>query len=190
MPLFLNRFRANVPGFPTGGPFNEAVGMMMKKWIIRIALAIVLLFVVAGLYFYVAIWRPSQQFYRNEAWWKTATIEEQRDLCHRIISHRFGDHHDPFLLLCRIGNKDSVPLLIRALSWQKPSGLCVPKHCEDALRSLTGQDFGMDSSKWEEWWRTSGDSLSPTNFHERTANKAPEATSEPSPGAASSAPQG
>jgi hypothetical protein len=163
---------------------------MKKKWIIRVALMMILPIAATGVYVYVTIWQPNRTFYRNQAWWKTATEAEQRELCHRIISHRIGTPHDAFLLLRKIGNKESVPLLIRALSWQEPSDLCVPQHCVDALRSLTGEDFGMDYARWQEWWKLSGSGLSPTNFHERAANQASDATSEPAPCAASSAHQG
>jgi hypothetical protein len=146
-----------------------------------------------GVYAYVAIWRPFKQMYRNEAWWETATVDEQRLLCHRVISHRIGAPHDAFLHLRKIGNKDSVPLLIRALRWRRPPKddvmVCTTVHCIDALRSLTGQNLGSDYLKWEQWWSKTGQALSVTNFHERAANKASDATSEPAPGAASSAPQ-
>jgi len=167
---------------------------MMKKWIIRIAVMLLLVVGTGGAYFYAAIWRPFQQMYRNQAWWDTATTDEQRLLCHRVISHRIGTPHDAFLHLRKIGNKDSVPLLIRALRWQRPPKdgvmVCTTAHCIDALRSLTGQDFGTDYLKWEQWWSTTGQTLSSTNCHQRAANQASEATSEPAPGAASSSPQG
>lgn len=147
--------------------------MMKKKWIIRIALSILLLLTASGLYFYIAILRPHHQLYNNNAWWKTATIEEQRELCHCIISHRIGAPHDAFLYLAKIGNKDSIPLLIRALKWQNPPKhdfmVCTTKHCIDALRSLTGEDYGTNYRKWEDWWSTTGKRLAPTNFHERAA---------------------
>jgi hypothetical protein len=161
---------------------------MKRKWTIRIGLSILLLLSGGGLYFYVAIWQPHRQFYRDEAWWKTATTEQQRLLCHRIISHRIGAPHDAFLHLQEIGNKDSVPLLIRALRWQDPKGesmVCTTSHCIGALCSLTGEDYGTDCRKWENWWRATGMALSPTNFQKRAANKASEATSEAAPSAAS-----
>jgi hypothetical protein len=167
---------------------------MRRKWIIRIGLAVVALLAFGGLHFYAAILQPHRQFYRDEAWWKTATTNDQRRLCHRLISHRIGAHHDAFLHLRKIGEKESVPLLIRALKWQAPPDgdivVCTTGHCVDALRSLTGQDCGTDYRKWDEWWRSAGNRLPPAHFHERAANKAPEATSEPAPGAASSSPQG
>jgi hypothetical protein len=166
----------------------------MKKWIIRIAGLLLIVVGTGGAYFYVAIWRPFQQMYRNRTWWDTATTDEQRLLCQRVISHRIGAPHDAFLHLREIGNRDSVPLLIRALRWQRPpkdgAMVCTTAHCIDALRSLTGEDFGADYLKWEQWWSKTGKGLSVTNFHERAANKASEsATSGPTPGAGSSSPQ-
>ena len=149
---------------------------MKKRWIIRIGVACLMLLAISGLYFYMAIWQPHRQFYRDEAWWKTATTNDQRLLCHRIISHRIGAPHDAFLHLRHIGNKDSIPLLIRALKWQKsPEGdmiVCTTGHCVDALRSLTGEDYGTDYRKWHEWWKTTGKALPPIHFHERAVNKA------------------
>jgi hypothetical protein len=146
----------------------------MKKWVMRIVLSVLILAVTGGVYFYVAIWRPFRLLYRNETWWNAATTDEQRLVCQRVISHRIGTH-DAFLHLARIGNKDSVPLLIRALRGEKlPTDgmtVCTTGHCIGALRSLTGEDFGADYVKWEQWWNTTGHALSPTNFHERVVNR-------------------
>jgi len=159
---------------------NFGLDEMKKKWIIRTGVAVVILLAMGGLYFYVAIMQPHRQLYRDDAWWKTATTNDQRLLCHRIISHRIGAPHDAFLHLRKIGNKDSVPLLIRALRWQRPPKdgvmVCTTAHCLDTLRSLTGQDFGTDYDKWENWWNTAGKDLSPTNFHERAAIPSKKAT--------------
>ncbi len=64
--------------------------------------------------------------------------------------------------------------------------VCTTGHCIDALRSLTGEDYGTDYRKWQEWWEKTGKALPPSYFHQR----APEATSEPATSATSSAPHG
>jgi hypothetical protein len=143
--------------------------------ILRILAALLAVLAFAGTWFYVVIWEPHRRFYRNEAWWQSASTNEIRSLCHHIISHRPGCPHDAFLHLRRIGNGKSVPLLIRALKWQRPVEgeiyICTTAHCVDALRSLTGEDFGFSPSAWEEWWEQTGSKLPDDHFHQREIKK-------------------
>jgi hypothetical protein len=132
------------------------------------------LFLVAGAgagWFYFEVWHPQWTFYRDEAWGKTAPEADIRQVCHKMISHRFGSHHDAFLYLANHGNKDSVPLLIRALKWRevKEGDLlyCTPAHCVGALRSLTGEDFGASWEKWQTWWNETGCGLAEEHFYPR-----------------------
>ena len=155
---------------------------------LRVVTALVALVVLAGAWFYVVIWKPHQKFYRDEAWWTSASTNEMRNLCHHIISHRPGSPHDAFLHLRRIGNAESVPLLVRALRWQKPEGkeavVCTTAHCLDALRCLTGEDFGYSPDEWEYWWEKTGSKLPADYFHPRELKE--EEDSQPAPGAYSS----
>ncbi len=136
--------------------------------IVAVLLAIVLL---AGMWFYVVIWEPNRRLYQDEEWWTNASTNEIRSLCHHIISHRPGSPHDAFLHLRHIGNAESVPLLVQALKWQKPDEnelhVCTVAHCVDALRSLTGEDFGFSSRAWELWWDETGSKLPSDHFYPR-----------------------
>ena len=118
-----------------------------------------------GVHFYFNVWKPTQQWYHDEEWWRNSDEDDQRTLCHKLISHRLSPDHDAFLHLARIGNVDSLPLLIRALHWQKPAGegtvTCTIAHCVDALRSLTGEDFGFSPNAWAKWWKETGSTRSP-----------------------------
>jgi len=153
---------------------------------LRVLAALLVIALAAGVWFYVQILAPHRKFYRNETWWSAASTNEIRDLCHHIISHRPGAPHDAFLHLRRSGNAQSVPLLIRALRWQKPDEgefhVCTTAHCVDALRSLTGEDFGFSSRAWAQWWEESGSKLPVDHFHPRELETEKEKDSQHPPG--------
>ena len=138
--------------------------------------------VLAGASFYVAIWRPNRLLL-DEVWCSNASTNELRDLCHHVISRRLGVHHDAFLYLRHVGDAASVPLLIRALEWQNPdrSGpiVCTTNHCVDALRSLTGEDFGYSLGEWKRWWEETGSTLAPDQFHPRDLDEKGDKTAAP-----------
>lgn len=55
-----------------------------------------------------------------------------------------------------IGDRKAVPGLI-ALLHARVTPTHAPPECTvavDALKSITGQDFGLDAGKWEAWWQT------------------------------------
>lgn len=55
-----------------------------------------------------------------------------------------------------IGDKQAVPPLI-ALLKDRSTPNFYPPECSvavDALKSITGQDFGLDAGKWQAWWET------------------------------------
>lgn len=79
-----------------------------------------------------------------------------RQLCHRIISCRFSNHHDAFALLIDCGDSSSIPYLIKALRWHQPdggSGVCTDLHCVEALEKITGQHLRYDTEAWSRWYR-------------------------------------
>jgi HEAT repeat protein len=43
----------------------------------------------------------------------------------------------------------AVPVLIEALAAADPA---VQRGAMEALKSVTGQDFGMDVEQWQQWW--------------------------------------
>ena len=129
---------------------------------------------ISASYFYFDVWRPNQLML-DVKWYEAASQDEQRAVCHKVISHRFGDPHDAFLMLESIGNAESVPLIIRCLKWQTaPShphrNCCSTDHGFGALRSLTGEEF-PSCDEWIAWWKHTGSTLPTENFKPRTANK-------------------
>ena len=74
------------------------------------------------------------------------------------------------------GNKSSVPILIDALDWSVERNgsfseyeniICSWGHCSDALKSLTGEDYGLDNVAWRKWWNTIGKDLPKEHFNPR-----------------------
>lgn len=68
--------------------------------------------------------------------------------------------HGAFIALADVGDSSSIPILIVALESAKRRGefsydhyRCTWTHCIDALRSITGKDFGDNPDSWIEWWR-------------------------------------
>jgi hypothetical protein len=101
-------------------------------------------------------------------------INKLRDILHMEIRHQVGAHHDAFIYLGDLGNKDSVPLLITALGWHLPIKdgndyfiECTTVHCFDALRSLTNENFKYDQKKWQKWWDKIGNKLPADHFYPR-----------------------
>ena len=138
--------------------------------------------VLAGVWFYTVIWEPHRKLYRDEAWLAEASTMEVRSLCHHIIGRRPANPHDAFLHLRHVGNAESVPLLIRALRWQNSRAgelqTCTTVHCVDALRSLTGQDFGYSPEAWTAWWEETGRKLPAEHFHPRERHTLPGAATD------------
>ena len=128
-------------------------GARITIW--RFGALLAVLALLFGTWYYVDIWAPNREWQRTETWWANASTNEIRERCHDIISDRASAPHDEFLHLGRIGNADSVPLLIQYLEWQNSDeddvGDCTLGHCADALRSLTGEDFGYSPSRWKDW---------------------------------------
>ena len=89
-----------------------------------------------------------------------------RNACHKILRYRIGNHHDAFIAIIEVGDKDSIPYLIRALKWQHVEHKdavakrelvpCTFKHCVDALEKLAGKKLGWEYETWEDWWEQTG----------------------------------
>jgi len=89
-----------------------------------------------------------------------------RDACHASLRNWVAGGHDAFLALEDVGNKDSIPYLIRALKWQNVQHgkalangepiECTYGHCLCALEKLTGMNFEGDYKAWRNWWRQTG----------------------------------
>lgn len=106
-----------------------------------------------------------------------------RRKCHAQIARRGSHPHDAFLRIVEAGNKSSVPLLIAAIRWQVPpvehkgqkAMVCTTAHCTEALEALTGESFGFDPDRWEEWWNKKGKSLPEEQFKPKAVKKRSEA---------------
>jgi hypothetical protein len=112
------------------------------------------------------IWIPNHRL-EDSDFIEHASSAELRQVAERALRTPWGNHHDACLLLSRVGNVESVPLLVRSLHWHEQpsedSGVeCTTIHCADALRQITGHDAGMDPRSWQEWLSASTRSSPPT----------------------------
>ncbi len=107
----------------------------------------------------------------------TAWRDQLAHRCNEVISQGSG-HHDTYLKLAKVGNKESVPLLIKALRREVPpfdhegrqAVVCTTEHCVEALRSITGEDYGFSADQWEIWWKNTGSKLPDSHFQPRLVN--------------------
>ena len=83
--------------------------------------------------------------------------------------------HDAYLYFCRVGHKEAVPALIKALSEVEYNEVeiegkkerayeCTWSHLLKALKSQTRKDFGFDQAAWQKWWDTEGKNLPDSYF--------------------------
>ncbi|MBS0210081.1 MAG: hypothetical protein JSS27_14125 [Planctomycetes bacterium] len=113
-----------------------------------------------GTAFYCFVILPNERF-RDHDWMSNASEDELRQNCHCALLVPVGNTHDASIALIRIGNADSVPLLIRALWYIEPRGTdksmweCTRSHCVDALRSLTDEKH-VTYAEWSQWWEAEG----------------------------------
>ena len=143
----------------------------MKCIIMKSLALVLLLFCVAATWVYFGIYipiktinNPSLDIYFLD---DHVVREKIRNACHILLFNFawFGGHHDAFITLVQVGNKDSIPYLIRSLKGlekkypnEKNSGavICTYGHCEEALEQLTGMEVDWDSETWEKWWKQTG----------------------------------
>jgi hypothetical protein len=141
-----------------GDYMNEPKESRFGKYMKYIRITFVFLLILCAFYiaFVVAAW-------------------EQRREAHADIKKN-PDAHDAFINLTCCGNKSSVPILIDALDWavkqwgsfnEDEPTICTWGHCKDALKSLTGEDFGFDNVAWRNWWDTLGKDLPKEHFKPR-----------------------
>lgn len=130
-----------------------------------------LLITAVAFYFWALV--PIKHF-SDPVWWESASQTERADLCHILID-RHLDGHDVWLHVRHVGNKASIPRLLKqfdeAGAVMEDGGCCVADHCLDALRSLTGHDAGKTASAWQSWWDETGSKLPEEEFHPRAANQ-------------------
>jgi len=137
----------------------------------------------SGVWLYFNVWLPNREL-ANYSWSGLAPVNDDalsqrwREISHKVISYPFGNHHDAFLVLETQGNHESIPYLLRALSWQQmPDGngtvVCTTEHCVDCLQKLTGKDFGCLHEDWVEWWQKEGVRLPVEELAKRAAAASP-----------------
>ena len=139
------------------------------KAVLKSITLVMLLLCTTAAWFYLEMWLPHRTIYNSRQF----DLEEDyrarkkvRVACHKVLSHRIGNHHDAFITIQYVGNKDSIPYLIRALKRlearypqevaDKKFGLCTFGHCRSSLEKLTGMEFGWDNKACEMWWEQTG----------------------------------
>ena len=74
--------------------------------------------------------------------------------------------HNAYLYFCKLGHREAIPALIRALSevkYTEESGKrwydCTWLHLRSALQAQTGKFYGFDQAAWQKWWDSEGKDL-------------------------------
>ena len=102
--------------------------------------------------FYFLVWLPNTKL-GDLDFLENATSEEQREVAHKVLRFPLGNHHDAYQILVEIGNESSIPYLLNRLKdYDHDNDIreCTETHCLEALREITGKDFGFDFEKWKE----------------------------------------
>lgn len=133
-----------------------------SKW--RLVAMVLVVLLAMALTFGVSYWGKAiarsvvaHQRLRSYEWCGQASDCEIRAEAHAVLNLPFGNHHDAFLFLERVGTLDSVPYLLKALKAQplddSETWSCSREHCVDALRAISGRDLGREYGPWEKWWQ-------------------------------------
>ena len=142
--------------------------MRKRKKVVVKGIVLVLLFLcVAVTWFYLEFWLPHRTIYDNLL---HPDIQEDyilrkkvRDACHKVLSYRIGNFNSAFNGIVEVGDKDSIPYLIRTLKRlnqksenEMPFHNHYTKYCVGCLRRLTGMKLGLNYKDWEDWWEQTG----------------------------------
>lgn len=129
----------------------------------------VLYSITASAWIYTEWWLPNLQL-NTPAWNSGAPlsqneIKKARDVCHKVLRNKYGNHHCAFVLLSSVGNVESIPYVIDALKLQRPpdadnSMVDTTFLCLALLESSTGEHFGFDYHRWKDWWDREGSKMS------------------------------
>ena len=69
------------------------------------------------------------------------------------LIEKYGPEHDAYLYLLHIGTEEDLKYLIYGLQqFDDADPVCTRFHCLEALRSISGDDIGNNSSNWVVWW--------------------------------------
>lgn len=91
---------------------------------------------------------PSLRFEIIEALGETGHSSAARVLISFLHRRKFPDFKDAAIKSLRVLGPHAIPPLIDALG-----GRDYRQYAAAALRSVTGQRFGMSSGRWQQWWR-------------------------------------
>jgi len=153
----------------------------MIRMILKSLVMIVLILGAAATWVYLEIWYPCRMIARTD--WKQgdyASHKKIRDACHTLLRYPylFGGYHHLYASknVERVGNKDSIPILIRAGKRQTRICRMMPENHQmlefsgcylGALYTLTAMPLGNRFSSteipledeyeiWERWWNETG----------------------------------
>ncbi|HAE40950.1 MAG TPA: hypothetical protein DCG57_20305 [Candidatus Riflebacteria bacterium] len=153
-----------------------------RSYLFWLVISAVFAVFLTGMWLYFNVWLPNRELSDYSMIGLTTANDDfspphLRDICHRVISFPFGNHHDAFLVLEQHGNHESIPYLIWALKWQQQPDAagtvtCATEHCVDILQKLTGKDFSFVYEDWQSWWQNEGSRLSPQDFEKAVADAA------------------
>jgi len=133
--------------------------------IVKSIMVIALFLCVSATWVYLEFWLPHRTMYNHrESDFQDnyGTRKKIRNACHKVLSHRIGNYYAAFITISEVGNKDSIPYLIRALKWlplQSQNEIATDiriERCERCLEQLTGVELGTDYKVWENWWQQTG----------------------------------
>ena len=146
----------------------------VNKVILNSIALIMLIFCGTIIWFYLEMWVPHRTIYNSRHFdleQDYRARKKVRDASHKVLFLWIGNYHDALMTIFDVGDKDSIPYLIRALKRfnlkaqsqkAKPMdnfyidyGHCV-KCCRGTLKKFTGLDFGTDHTKWQDWWEQTG----------------------------------
>ena len=91
---------------------------------------------------------PSLRFDIIEALGETGHSSAARVLISFLHRRKYPESKDPAIKSLRVLGPQAIPTLIEALG-----GRDYRQYAAAALRSVTGQRFGMSSGRWQQWWR-------------------------------------
>lgn len=123
--------------------------MTRSRKILRLLLALFILALSCAGIFYHQVIRPKrivQNLWQEDLRWSD---EELRVRFHAAT--RWIPDHDSLLGLMRVGDESSIPILIRNLEQLEDHQGCSKEHCIDALKKITGENFGKDEVAWQQW---------------------------------------
>jgi hypothetical protein len=128
----------------------------LRKWIIRVLAAVIVLAALSGGFYYFQVYRPIREFRKLVASKEALDENLLRAGAHKVL--RWVPDHDAFVILCDVADESSIPVLIRSLRRvRRPDKngnmICTTDHCFRALRKASGHNLESEIETWEEWFQ-------------------------------------